>query len=167
MSETTANELLITRTFNAPRELVFQCWTQPEHLAHWWGPTGMELEVLSHDLRPGGAFHFSMKAPDGFQMWAKFVYNEITSPEKLVYTSSFSDAEANIIRAPFSPIYPLEVFNSMKFEEQDSRTVLTLRGGPVNSTEEEAAFYASMMDDMQQGFGGTFAQLDEYLAKLA
>ena len=144
MSETTANEFLITRTFNAPRELVFQCWTQPEHLAHWWGPTGMELEIISHDLRPGGAYHFSMKSPDGFQMWGKFVYYEISSPEKLVYTNSFADAEANIIRAPFSPIFPLEVMNIVTFEEQDGQTILTLRGGPVNPTEEEAAFFASM-----------------------
>ncbi|NOV01730.1 SRPBCC family protein [Paenibacillus planticolens] len=168
MSETTnANQLVITRTFNAPRELVFKCWTEPEHLLNWWGPAGMNLEVASLDLRPGGVFHYSMKSPEGFQMWGKFVYGEITPPEKLVFTNSFSDEEANTVRAPFSPVFPLEIMNTLTFEEQDGKTVLTMRGGPVNPTEEEAAFFASMAESMQQGFGGTFGQLDEYLAKLA
>ncbi|MDD9267005.1 SRPBCC domain-containing protein [Paenibacillus sp. GCM10023248] len=167
MSETTAKPFVITRSFNAPRELVFQCWTRPEHLAQWWGPTGMELAIASHELRPGGAFHFSMTSPDGFQMWAKFVYYEITPPEKLVYTNAFSDADANTVRAPFSPVFPLEVMNTVTFEEQDGKTVITVHGAPVNPTEEEAAFFASMELSMQQGFGGTFSQLDEYLTKLA
>ncbi|MBP1965950.1 SRPBCC family protein [Paenibacillus aceris] len=168
MSETSnAFQLVITRTFNAPRELVFKCWTEPEHLLNWWGPTGMNLEVASLDLRPGGVFHYSMKSPEGFQMWGKFVYGEITPPEKLVFTNSFSDEEANTVRAPFSPVFPLEIMNVLTFEEQDGKTLLTMRGGPVNPTEEEAAFFASMAENMQQGFGGTFGQLEEYLAKLA
>lgn len=168
MSETAnSRSLVITRTFNAPRELVFECWTKPEHLKHWWGPTGMQLEVATCDVRPGGLFHFSMKSPDGFEMWGKFVYSEVSPPDKLVYTNSFSDAEANTIRAPFSPVFPLEILNIVAFEEQDGQTIVTTSGGPVNPTEEEAAFYASMIENMEQGFEGTFRQLDEYLTKLA
>jgi uncharacterized protein YndB with AHSA1/START domain len=170
MSENnTANqkELVFIRTFNAPRELVFKAWTEPEHLMHWWGPKGMALGVASLDLRPGGVFHYSMKSPEGFEMWGKFVYGEITPPEKLVFTNSFSDAEGNTTRAFFSPVFPLEILNILTFEEQDGKTLLTMRGGPVNPTDEEAAFFASMRESMEQGFGGTFSQLDEYLAKLA
>ncbi|MDQ0871755.1 uncharacterized protein YndB with AHSA1/START domain [Paenibacillus sp. V4I3] len=159
-------ELVLTRTFNAPRELVFKAWTEAEHLAHWWGPTSFELSVHTLDLRPGGSFHYCMKSAEGFEMWGKFVYHEINSPEKLVYVNSFSDAEANIIRAPFSENFPLEIMNKLSFTENEGKTTLIMRGGPINATEEEHKFFEGMYDSMKQGFGGTFDQLDAYLAKV-
>jgi uncharacterized protein YndB with AHSA1/START domain len=162
----TATELVITRTFNAPRDLVFKVWTEAEHLTHWWGPKGFALGVAKLELRPGGVFHYSMRNDEGFEMWGKFVYREITAPEKLTYVSSFSDAEGNTVRAFFSNTWPLEVFNTLTFTEQDGKTTVTLRGGPINATEEEIKFYESMHESMHQGFAGTFGQLDEYLATL-
>ncbi|MNR27120.1 hypothetical protein D3C85_1443760 [compost metagenome] len=158
--------MVITRIINAPRELVFQVWTTPEHLAAWWGPAGMDLTVVSLDVRPGGSFHYGMKSPDGFEMFGKFAYHEVVSPEKLSYVTSFADAEGNVIRAPFSPIFPLEIMNHLTFTEEDGKTILTMRGGPINATEEELNFFASMKGSMEQGFGGTFKQLDDYLAKI-
>lgn len=163
------NELVLTRIFNAPRELVFKAWTEAEHLAHWWGPTGFELSVHTFDLRPGGSFHYCMKSAEGFEMWGKFVYHEINSPEKLVFVNSFSDAEANIVPAPFSEIseiFPLEIKNTLLFTEDEGKTTLIMRGSPINATEEGLKTYASMHDSMKQGFGGTFDQLDAYLAKV-
>lgn len=162
---TEEGKLVITRTVKAPRELVFKVWTESEHLKHWWGPTGMALEVKTLDLRPGGIFHFSMTSPDGGQMWAKFIYQEIDAPHKLVYISTFADAEGNTIRPPFSSEFPLEILNIVHFEEQDGRTTLTLQGGPQNAAPAEHAFYKGMFESMQQGFGSTFDQLDAYLAK--
>ncbi|OCT16094.1 polyketide cyclase [Paenibacillus pectinilyticus] len=159
-------ELVITRIVNAPRELVFQVFTTPEHLAAWWGPTGMELTVLTLDVRPGGMFHYSMKTPEGFEMYGKFVYHDVDAPEKLSYVNSFSDPEANVIRAPFSPVFPLEIMNILSFVEEDGKTILTMRGGPINATEEEMNFFASMKGSMEEGFGGTFKQLDDYIAKI-
>ncbi|MBH5318781.1 SRPBCC domain-containing protein [Paenibacillus sp. GSMTC-2017] len=159
-------ELVITRTFNAPRELVFQVWTQSEHLAQWWGPKGMKLEVKKLDFRPGGTFHYSMSTPDGFEMWGKFIYQEIVKPEKIVFINSFADAEGNTILPQFSSEFPIEVMNIITFTEQDGQTTLTLRGGPHNATAEQHAFYKGMFDSMKQGFGGTFDQLDAYLSKL-
>lgn len=160
------SELVITRIINAPRELVFQVWTSPEHLAEWWGPTGMKLTVESLDVRPGGSFHYSMKSPEGFEMFGKFVYQEVAAPETLAYVSSFADAEGNVIRAPFSPVFPVEIMNHLTFTEEDGKTILTMRGGPINATEEELNFFASMKGSMEEGFGGTFNQLDEYLVKI-
>ncbi|WNR44989.1 SRPBCC family protein [Paenibacillus roseipurpureus] len=159
-------QLEITRIVNAPRELVYSVWTQPEHLAAWWGPTGMELTVKSLDVRPGGSFHYGMKSPEGFEMFGKFAYREVEAPVKLVYVSSFADAEGNVIRAPFSPVFPIEIINELTLTEEDGQTIITLRGGPINATEEELQFYASMKGSMEQGFGGTFKQLDDYLAGL-
>lgn len=158
--------LFITRALNAPRELVYRVWTEAEHLEKWWGPAGMKLEVKQLDVRPGGKFLYRMSTPDGHEMWGKFVYREVTAPEKLVYVSSFSDAEGNTLRAPFSPVFPIEIVNNLTFTEQDGRTTFTLQGGPYQATAEEDAFYRSMFESMKQGFTGTFDQLEAYLAKL-
>jgi uncharacterized protein YndB with AHSA1/START domain len=104
--------------------------------------------------------------PDGHQMWGKFVFHEIAGPGKLVFVNSFSDTQGNTVRAPFSELFPLEILNILTFTEQDGHTTLTMRGGPIQATDDEVQFFHSMHPSMQQGFGETFAQLDEYLAKL-
>lgn len=163
-SQPAHNEAFITRVFDAPRELVFKAWTEPERLAQWWGPKGYELEVVKLELRPGGMFLGSQRSPEGQVMWGKFVYQEISPPEKLVFIQSFSDEEGNTIRAPFSPTWPLEVINHLTLTEEEGRTTLTLRGGPINATEEEIKDFDGMRPMVAQGFVGTFDQLDEYLA---
>ncbi|MCY9692076.1 SRPBCC domain-containing protein [Paenibacillus alginolyticus] len=130
------------------------------------GTNRLQLNVHTFDLHPGGIFHYSMKSAEGFEMWGKFVYHEINSPEKLVFVNSFSDAEANTIRAPFSEYFPLEIMNKLSFTEDEGKTTLIMRGGPIHATEEELKFFEGMHDSMKQGFGGTFDQLDAYLAKI-
>jgi uncharacterized protein YndB with AHSA1/START domain len=159
------NELVITRIFNAPRELVFKMWTDAEHLAKWWGPKGFTLTVSSLDLRPGGVFHYSMSG-NGFEMWGRFVYVEITPPEKLIFINSFSDKDGNITRAPFSATWPLEVINTLTLTEHQRKTILTIKGGPYNATDEEIKTFIAGTESMQQGFAGAFDQLDEYLATI-
>jgi uncharacterized protein YndB with AHSA1/START domain len=164
--ETKKPELVITRTLNAPRALVFKMWTQAEHLAHWWGPKGFELIVKKLDFKPGGEFHYVMKAANGHEMWGKFIYREILEPEKIIFVNCFSDEAGNSIRSPFMPTWPLEILNTLTFEEQDGKTTLTIAGGPINATEEEMEAFRANMAGMGQGFGGTFDKLEEYLATL-
>lgn len=158
-------ELVITRTFDAPRELVFKVWTDPEHFGKWWGPKGFSLNVSQMDVRPGGKFLGSQKSPEGHVMWGKFVYQEVNAPEKLAFVQSFSDEEGNTIRAPFSSTWPLEVLNTLTFSENEGKTTLTLRGGPINATEEERKTFEKGFESMKQGFAGTFDQLADYLTK--
>jgi uncharacterized protein YndB with AHSA1/START domain len=165
-TQSPAPEFVITRVFDASRQVVFQAFTEPEHLAHWWGPKGFTWVSSNLDLRPGGIFHYCMRSPQGDEMWGKFVYREITPPERLVFTSSFSDAQANTVRAPFSPHFPLEVLNTLTLVENQGKTTLTLRGTPLNASEEERQLFASWHPSMQKGFGATFDQLDEYLSVL-
>lgn len=94
--------LVLERVFDAPRELVFQMFKEPEHLKHWWGPRGWELPVCNVDFRPGGAWHYCMKCVDqnqgefyGMESWGKSVYKDIVEHEKIVMTDYFSDAEGN------------------------------------------------------------------------
>lgn len=164
MSENQTQGILLTREFNAPRELVFKVWTDPEHFGNWWGPKGYSLEISKMDVRPGGIFLGCQKSPDGSQvMWGKFVYQEVAAPEKLVFVQSFSDEEGNILRAPFNEHWPLEIINILTLEENDGKTKLTLQGGPINASDEEQAAFDAMAPMVKQGFGGTFDQLDEYL----
>jgi len=163
-NQTESYDLLLTRVFDAPRELVFKVWTDPRHFGNWWGPKGFSLTVAKMDVRPGGLFLGSQKSPEGHEMWGKFVYREVTPPEKLVYVQSFSDAEGNTVRAPFDPNWPLEIINILTLAEEDGKTVLTLQGGPLNPTEAERAAFERMRPMVSQGFGGTFDQLAAYLA---
>ncbi len=164
-NEATQTELVITRTIDAPRNLVFKAWTEVEGLKQWWGPKGFSMDVKKFDLKHDGVFHYSQKSPDGHEMYGKFVYREIQGPEKLVFTNSFSDEAGNTVRAPFSPTWPLEILNILTFIEQDGKTTLTMRGGPVNATEEEQQTFKGMLEGIKQGFAGTLDQLDDYLSK--
>lgn len=165
-------EFVISRVYDAPRDLVWKAWTQGERLAQWWGPKGCKIRVVKLELRPGGIFHYAMEFPapqswlkGASEMWGRFVYREIAAPEKIVFVNSFSDAQGGITRAPFSQTWPLEIINTMTLAVKDGKTALTLRAGPADVTNEEYETFAGMHDSMRQGFGGTFDQLADYLAK--
>jgi uncharacterized protein YndB with AHSA1/START domain len=157
---------VITRTFDAPRELVWQVWTDPKHLSQWWGPSGLTMAACKVDLRPGGLFHYGMKTPDGHEMWGKFVYKQIDPPKKLVLVVSFSDAQGGTTRHPMNATWPLEVLNTMTLAEESGKTQMTLHGIPINATPEEHQTFKAGHSSMQQGFAGTMNQLAEYLAKV-
>lgn len=157
-------EFVIARIFDAPRELVWKAWTEPRNLEQWWGPTGFKIRVSKFDLKPGGIFHYSMQATDAPAMWGKFVYREIDAPGRLAYVNSFADEEGNVIRPPFDQNWPKEILNTVTFIKQDGKTKLILRSWPVNATDEERKTFGDNFDSMNQGFGGTFDQLEEHLS---
>ncbi|MCQ3941590.1 MAG: SRPBCC domain-containing protein [Alphaproteobacteria bacterium] len=168
MSVAQTGEFTITRSFDAPRDKVWKAWTDADSLEQWWGPKGCTLRVVKFDLRPGGMFHYAMEFQSGRPMYGRFVYREIAAPERLVYVSSFSDAEGVIARAPFPQIkdsWPLEVLNTLPLGEDGDRTPLTLRAHPLNGSAAEIDTFIGMFDSMLQGFGGTFEQLETHLSK--
>src|SRR5205823_6643743 len=81
-----AREITATRIFDAPRELVFKMWTDPEHVAKWWGPNGFTNTIYEMDVRPGGVWRFVMHGPNGVDYQNKNVYIEVVKPERLVYS---------------------------------------------------------------------------------
>lgn len=155
----------VTYTFNASRERVFKAFTESEHLKNWWGPKGWVFNVSKSDFRPGGIFHYSQKPADGDEMWVKFVYNEVLPPEKIVYTSFFSDEEGNIVRAPFNKNWPMKTLNTMTFIEEEGKTTLTAIITPESATEEELKTFRESREMVYEGFLGTFNQLEDYLSK--
>jgi uncharacterized protein YndB with AHSA1/START domain len=157
-------EFVISRTFDAPRDLVFKAWTEAGRLAKWFGPKSFTMLACKLDLHPGGMFLYGMKAPNGESMWGKWVFRAVTPPEELVFVSSFADAQGNAIRAPFSAEWPLEVLSTVTFTESGGKTTITMRGVPINATEAERKFFAGMHASMTGGWTGTLDQLAAFLA---
>ena len=159
-------DFVLSRTYNAPRELVFKAWTEPERMAQWWGPKGFTMQTAHMYLRPGGSYLYNMRSPEGHEMSGKFVYREVAGPGRLVFVVSFTDKEGTPIRHPMAPTWPLEVLNILTLTEEGGSTTLTLSGWPINATEEEHNTFNSARAGMQQGFTGTFDQLEAYLTSV-
>ena len=158
-------EFVITRVFDAPRELVWKAWTERERLMQWFGPKGFTMRTATLDFRSGGVFHYCLRSPDGRDMWGKFVYRELVAPERIVLVNSFSDEKDNLTRHPMSPTWPLEMLSTTTFAEHEGRTTITVRWAPLNATEAERKTFDTSHEDMRMGWTGTFDQLAEYLAK--
>jgi len=168
MTEAAPADFTFSRSFDAPRDLVWRAWSDPKAMAQWWGPKDCAIRVITLDFRPGGLFHYAMAFQPENPMYGRFVYREIVAPERLSFVISFSDAAAGITRAPFPQLknlWPLEVLNIVTFTETGGKTTVSLSGGPVNATDEERAVFAGNSASMQQGFGGTFDKLAEFLAR--
>ena len=157
---------MISRTFNAPRDLVWKCFTDPERMKEWWGPKGFKVIASKMDLRPGGSYHYGLQSPDGQSVWGKFAYREIVPPEKLVLINSFSDEKGGTTRHPWNESWPLQMLSTFTFEDlPGGKTKFTVRWAPYNATEAEVQTFDSNRNSMTQGWSGTFEQLDGYLAK--
>src|ERR1700678_1508266 len=141
-------EFVISRMFDAPRGLVWQSFTQAEHLKHWWGPKGFKMLSCKLDLRPGGIFHYGMQAPNGAEMWGRWVFREIVEPERLTIVVSFSDKDGGVTRHPFAPVWPAEMLGTSPFAEQGRKTLLTTRTIAFNATDEERKAFEAGFDGM-------------------
>lgn len=170
MSENTLNaqspDFVISRVLDAPRDLVWQCFTQPERMKEWWGPKGFTVIASKMDLRVGGIYHYGLKAPDGNVMWGKFVFREIAPPQRMVFINSFSDEAGGITRHPGHESWPLELLSTFTFDEQlGAKTKFTVRWAAHNASESERKTFDTSHDGMTQGWSGTMERLEAYLAK--
>jgi uncharacterized protein YndB with AHSA1/START domain len=156
---------VISRVLDAPRDKVWKAWTEVERLKQWWGPKGFTVSHCTVDLRPGGLMHYRLRSPDGHDMWGRFVYREIAKPERLVWVNSFSDEKGGVTRHPMSPGWPREMLTTVSFAEHKGGTLVTVQWIPIDATEEERRTFDAGRDSMQQGWTGTFEQLEQYLAR--
>jgi uncharacterized protein YndB with AHSA1/START domain len=164
-AENNPQEFVISRTFDAPRDLVWKAFTEPERMKQWWGPKGVTVIKSEMDLRPGGSYHYAMRTPDGMVIWGKFIYREITPPSRIVLVNFFSDEAGGVTRHPMAPTWPLEMLSIFTFEDEGSKTKFTVRWSPLNASEEERATFAAGHASMNQGWSGTMERLEGYLAK--
>lgn len=162
-------ELVLHRVLRASRELVYDVWTRPEHLAAWFGPKGCKLEVKRLELRVGGAFHYAMHFAGHAPMFGVWYFEEVVPGQRLVFAASFADAAGNVVRAPFSETWPLRMHTTVVFEDHAGigrGTVLTMRTHTPAATKDELATFLGGFDSMRAGWGGTFDQLESLLASL-
>ena len=115
----------ISRTFDAPLELLWKAWTEPEHFMKWYGPKGFTSPTCEIDLRVGGRHLFNMLSPDGVHMYSTGSYKEVVPMERLVYSDSFSDAEGNII-SPAEMGMPTTMDVTVTFAHADGKTTVTV-----------------------------------------
>lgn len=136
-------ELTITRVFDAPAELVWKAWTEPERFMRWWGPKIFTSPRCEIDLRVGGTFLWVMRWPDGRDNISVGEYREVVPFERLAYVMNFADEDGN----PVPPTYyglpddtAFEMHVSVTFAEQDGKTTMTLRhvGLPAGDMSENA-----------------------------
>ena len=160
-------EFVISRIFNAPRDLVWKAWTEPERLLKWWGPRDFEILSTKVDLRVGGIFLYHLRSPQGLEIWGKFAYREISPPEKLVYINSFSDPQGGTTRAPFfDGKWPLEILSTVALAAEGKKTKVTINWLPYSATDIERKTFEEGAGSMQQGWSGTLDNLTDYLAVL-
>jgi uncharacterized protein YndB with AHSA1/START domain len=166
LAETRSDEFVVSRVFDAPRELVWKCFTDPKHMQQWWGPKGVTVTQAKMDLRPGGIFLYRMETADGTEMWGKMVYREITPRDRIVFLNSFSDAAGGTTHHPMAPTWPLEMLSIFTFEDMPGgKTKFTVRWSPHNATDEEQRTFDAGHDSMRQGWGGTLDKLEAYVKK--
>jgi len=148
----TERELILTRVFNAPRALVYQAWTDPKHLAQWWGPTGFTNPVCELDLKIHGEIRIDMRAPDGTVYPMSGAFREIVEPERLVFTSAALDQTGK-------PMF--ENLNTVTFEEFDgNRTLLTVKASVLWATPEAEKY----LTGMSMGWSMTVDRLGEFVS---
>lgn len=147
-----AGMVVISRVFDAPRELVFDAWTDPQHLLRWFAPRGCSLHFESIDVRPGGGFHSCIKDAS-FDCWCVGAYQEIVRPERLVYTLAIADQHGNKVppaSVGHDPRWPLETRLIVTFEDYGGKTRLTLSQDVSQSLAQETGAYPSWLEMLER-----------------
>jgi uncharacterized protein YndB with AHSA1/START domain len=150
----TDREIVLTRAFDAPRDLVFEAWTNPEHVRHWWGWRSSTMIVCEADVRPGGSWRYVTREENGMEVPFTGVYREVTPPERVVHTDIYDVA-------PFNTGDP--AVTTVTFDEDDGGTIVTattlyptkeIRDGVIQS-------------GMEAGAAESYDRLAEHLETLA
>jgi uncharacterized protein YndB with AHSA1/START domain len=168
-SETASNSsgqgLVITRVFDAPRELVWKAWSDPEMAKKWWGPTNWTAPVIRMDFKVGGTYVMCMSGvmvPGGpvVSAWSTGTYREIVPMEKIIVMDSFADENGNVVPASHYGLpetFPLEAEIRILFEDSEGKTKMTLYYPSIEGIE------GKMLQDMTQGWNQSFDKLAEVL----
>ena len=139
--------ITIKRTFNAPRDLLWKAWSDPEQAKQWWGPKGFTLPFLEMDQRPGGKWRAMMRSPDGKEMWQHGVYREIVPPGKTVYTFIWDSNPGS------------ELLVTVVFKAKGDETEMAFRQDGFKSAEDRKA--------NQDGWSQTFDRFGTYLEQVS
>ena len=157
-------EFVLDREFDAPRELVWRAWTDPEFLQRWYGP-GVETVIHKFDLEPEGVWLNEMKMSAGSD-FQKIIFKEVVEPERLVWHHCSADNAWNVTANPMMPDWPRILLTTVNFEDRGDKTNVRLCQVPLDATDAEIACFARMKDNMSGGWGMGYKVVDEVLAEL-
>jgi uncharacterized protein YndB with AHSA1/START domain len=149
-------EIMITRIFDAPRELMFQAWTEAKHLEQWWGPKGFTTYVPELNLCPGGQWRYVMIGPDATLYPMEGIFHEIVPAERLVTSDKFDEGIDRLVNAHL----PKGLLSTVLFEDVGGKTELTLR--ILHQCTDDRLRHEAM--GVVAGWNSSFDCLDEYLA---
>lgn len=149
-------EMVMTRYFDAPRDLVFQMYTDAEHLSQWWGPIGWTTTTTTFNPTSGGMWHYCMRSEEGQESWGKSLYLEVVPPERIVYRDYFSDAAGGT--AEGMP----EMLITNEFFDEAGKTKFVSRTKFATLAELESIINMGA----EAGINETWDRLDTLLAKL-
>ena len=155
---------VLERVFDAPRELVWKTWTDPELLPRWYGP-GVETIVHKLDVRAGGLWLGEMQW-GGNSHYQRVEYTEVIPPERLVWLHAVSDGGWNVIANPMMADWPRVLLTTVTFEADGDKTRLRLTWVPHEASEAEIACFAGAIAGLDKGWGAGMDLLAELLAKL-
>jgi uncharacterized protein YndB with AHSA1/START domain len=152
-------ELLITRTFNAPIDQVFEAWTDPEKLKHWYAPEGCTIDYIFIEIKEGGRFHYRINHPTHGSSWVIGRYTEILHPEKLTYTIQLSNENGDVLNPndAKSAGWPGEILITVTFESEGSQTKATIHEAVPEEKARKTGAY--------QGWIEMFDKLDLHFTK--
>ena len=158
------NEIVITRIFEAPVELVWKYWTEPEYSKRWWAPKDFTCSVSKIDFKVGGKYFSCMrgKMPDGkiTEVCSTGVYKEIIPLKKLVMSDSFADKKGNVVPAShygFEGFFPMNLLITVTFENLKDKTKITLKHSGLEDVDDK------MKSDMEQGWSQMFDKLNKII----
>ena len=152
--DTDPREIVGTREFDAPRDLVWQAWTDPKHLAQWWGPTGFTTTTKNFDMRAGGMWRFVMHGPDGRDYQNRITFDEIVKGERIAYRHAGGE-----------DVEPVQFRTLVTFEDLDGRRTRITWRATFPSAAERARVIKEYGAD--KGLVQTMARLADYVVALA
>ncbi len=158
---------VINRSFDVPLDMMFEMWTNPDHLSQWLPPTGFEMQFLRSDIRPGSSTFYLMTNHADVSMYGRSAYKEIEKPGRIVYTQEFCDKSENPSRHPLAPIWPETMLMTVELTaEGPAQTRVTVTTEPIgNVTPEELKAFVDARAGMTQGWTGSFDKLEAILAQ--
>lgn len=165
MTDISVEPSILTRDFNAPMTLVYEAWTQEDHLCQWQTPNvNVVCAYKSADIRTGGSALHKMLMPNGNEMWLLTKYQKLNPHDTIVFTQYNSNENGDILPPPM-PNWPKEIQATIKLSETNGVTHMQFIWQPINPTAEEATAWQASRAQHGKGWGGSFELLAAYLAK--
>ena len=162
--EVVPNEFILTREFKANLNTLWEMFTEPVHMASWYGPKEIKTGHYDMDFKRGGHYHFSMIAEDKNESWGKLYYIDIVKNTRLIYVNTFSNAKGEITRHPMAPLMPAELLTTINFiKVDDNNSKIEIRWYPINALPEEIKMFNDFHGSFNMGWTGSLDRLESVL----